>query len=245
MWSENMRLNEIVEEFNRFGAVRTILDLALRGVNLFVPVNVLKGIRIEAVNPEFLKCDKPYRGEFLSHARLTELTRDNPQYEITEEFLRQAFAKGDECYGFLDGEVLAAYGWYSNGPTEISIPGMMLHFDPHYIYMYKGFTHKNYRGQRLHAIAMTRALEAYLSKGYQGIVSYVEWNNFSSLKSCYRMGYVDFGNLYLARVFGRYFTGAGRGCGRYQFRLDYRGASSFMEQRLETATPNTQGEHGA
>jgi hypothetical protein len=32
--------------------------------------------------------------------------------------------------------------------------------------MYKGFTLKRYRGQRLHAIGMTRALEHYLSRGF-------------------------------------------------------------------------------
>ncbi|SPF45633.1 hypothetical protein SBA4_3400020 [Candidatus Sulfopaludibacter sp. SbA4] len=29
---------------------------------------------------------------------------------MSEKFVRQAFAKGDECYGFLDGAILAAYG---------------------------------------------------------------------------------------------------------------------------------------
>jgi len=86
--------------------------------------------------------------------------------------------------------------------------------------MYKGFTQVNYRGQRLHAIAMTRALEAYLAKGYQGMVSYVEWNNFGSLRSCYRIGYSDFGNIYLVRLFGKYLTCAGKGCADYGFHLE-------------------------
>jgi hypothetical protein len=97
---------------------------------------------------------------------------------------------------------------------------MFLHFDENRIYMYKGFTPEKYRGQRLHAIAMARALVAYRAKGYKGFVSYVEWNNFSSLKSCYRMGYSDFGNIYLVKLFGKYRTYAGAGCARYRFRLD-------------------------
>ena len=145
----------------------------------------------------------------------------NPDYELSGSFLDQALAKGDECYGFLDGEALAAYGWYSNKPTETEWPGLVLTFNDQYIYMYKGFTHVNYRGQRLHAIGMLRALEAYLARGHRGIVSYVEWNNFSSLRSCYRMGYADFGNVYATRVFNHYFVHSDAGCKRCEFGLEW------------------------
>jgi hypothetical protein len=234
----SMRLNEIVREFERFGAVKTLQDLALRGLNLFLPAKILKGVRIDTVHAEFLKCEPPYHGEFLSEALLTEIIRNRPEYEMSESFLRQSFAKGDECYGFLDGSVLAAYGWYSNRPTAIDAPGMVLHFDGRYIYMYKGFTHVKYRGQRLHAIAMTRALEVYQARGYKGFLAYVEWNNFGSLKSCYRMGYADFGNIYLARLFGHYLTHADRGCTPYGFRLEYAGTGGPTERRLHTARPS-------
>ncbi len=216
-----MQLKDVVDEYRRFGAIKTFQDLSLRALHRSVKARVLKGIKIETVDPEYLKCDKPYRGEFLSEAQLTEITRGKPEYEMSERFLREAFDKGDECYGFVDGEVLAAYGWYSNSPTAIDAPGMKLHFDPRYIYMYKGYTQVKYRGQRLHAIAMNRALAAYLAKGYKGLISYVEWNNFGSLKSCYRIGYQDFGNIYLARMFGKYVTHSDWGCDTYSFRLEY------------------------
>ena len=216
-----MRINEIVRGFRHFGGVKTLQDLALRGFKRLTSARILKAVRIETVRAEFLKCDKLYGGGFLSEALLMEIIRNHPEYEMSESFVRECFAKGDECFGFLDGSTLAAYGWYSSRPTAIDVPGMVLHFDNRYIYMYKGFTHANHRGQRLHAIAMTRALEAYLGRGYKGILSYVEWNNFSSLKSCYRMGYSDFGNIYMARLFGQNLTYADRGCKGYDFRLEY------------------------
>ena len=64
---------------------------------------------------------------------------------------------------------------------------------------------------------MTRALQAFLERGFEGLVSTVEWQNSDSLKSCYRLGYLDFGNVYGVRMFGRYFFRSGRGCERYQF----------------------------
>jgi L-amino acid N-acyltransferase YncA len=87
------------------------------------------------------------------------------------------------------------------------------------VYMYKGFTDDNYRGQRLHAIGMTRALRYYLATGHRGIVSYVESTNFDSLKSCFRMGYEAFGTVYLLKLFGRWFSVSSPGCRRFGFRV--------------------------
>jgi hypothetical protein len=215
-----MELTQIRRNVKQFGTVKTVEDVALRALNSGVFFKILKGLKIDTVQPEFMHCDSKYRGLFLSESMLAEYA-GNPQYEISRSFLEQALAKGDECYGFLHGDVLASYGWYSNKPTTIEPPDLVLHFHDQYIYMYKGFTHVNYRGQRLHAVGMTRALDAYLARGYKGIVSYVEWNNFGSLKSCYRMGYQDFGNIYAARLFNRYVLRSGEGCQRYGFGLEW------------------------
>jgi hypothetical protein len=218
--SHRARLDELIQEVSRFGVAKTIQDLAWRGLNRLISVRILKGIRIESVRSQFLEFGKPYKGEFLGEDFLKGALHNHPEYEMSERFVRQAFANGDKCYGFLDGAVLVAYGWFSNRPTAIDAPRMLLHFDNRYIYMYKAFTHVKYRGQRLQATLTTRVLEAYLANGYKGFLAYVDWNNFSSLKSCYRLGYTDFGNVYLARVFGRYFTRADGGCAKYAFRLD-------------------------
>jgi hypothetical protein len=214
-----MDLSEFKRNIKQFGASKALEDVALRALNLGVFFKVLKGVKVDTVHPEFLKCDEKYRGMFLSESMLNEFA-ERPEYELSKKFLRQALGKGDQCYGFLNGDALAAYGWYSNKPTEIDPPELVLHFNDQFIYMYKGFTHVNYRGQRLHAIGMTRALEAYLARGFKGIVSYVEWNNFASLKSCYRMGYMHFGNIYATRLFNHYFLHSDAGCQRYGFRVE-------------------------
>jgi L-amino acid N-acyltransferase YncA len=85
--------------------------------------------------------------------------------------------------------------------------------------MYKGFTGERYRGKRLHAIGMTRALDEYLKRGYRGLVSYVESTNFDSLKSCDRMGYRVFGSIYVVSLFGRHFSFASSGCKPFGFKL--------------------------
>jgi hypothetical protein len=218
-----MKLDTVKSSIKNFGLSKALADVGLRAANRVVLLKVLKGIRIEAVDPAFLECDGKYRGQFLDEAALRKFAAD-PKNELTSAFLDEALAKRDECYGFLTGQALAAYGWYSSKPTELdlpNLPGLELHFSDQYIYMYKGFTAAAHRGQRLHAIGMTRALQAYLARGYRGIVSVVEWNNFGSLKSCYRMGYRDFGNVVI--------TGLGKHCVLHHDA----GCREFRLQRME------------
>lgn len=197
------------------GLSDTVLDLVYRGVNHLTSLMVLKCIKIDVPDPGFLSNNNGYACQFLDPKRLMELSK-NREYRLEEEFLGEAISKGDDCFAILDGDRLASYGWYSNKPTKIS-PELELRFDERYIYMYNGFTHPNYRGQRLHAIGMTMALNHYLNKGYKGIVSWVEANNFNSLRSCYRMGYRDFGEIYIVNLFHRRLILSGKGCRDYGF----------------------------
>jgi len=214
-----MNLDSIRRSVQHFGVAGTLYDLAYRGINVVLLFKVLKGVVIERVDPAYLACDARFRCSFLEPERLRALGRD-PANGMSPAFLDEALAKGDECYAIMEGDAIASYGWYARTPTAIDPPDLRLHFNAGYVYMYKGFTPPKYRGQRLHAIGMTRALESYLSRGCKGLVSYVEANNFGSLKSVYRMGYVDIGRITLARFAGRYLTRAGRGCRAYGFRVE-------------------------
>ncbi len=216
-----MDCERLKQSFKSYGINKTIQGFGMSLINRIICVKILKGIKIEKANPDFLKCNERYRCLFLGHAELQEFSKD-PEYDLLPQFLDEAFEKGDECHAILDGPRLAAYGWYSSQPTAYS-PGLQLHFDSRYIYMYKGFTHCNYRGQRLHAVGMTRALVAYLERGFKGIVSIVEWNNFASLNSCYRMGYEDFGNLYVLGFLGRFLLHSSSECKQYALGLDREG----------------------
>ncbi|WP_160287165.1 GNAT family N-acetyltransferase [Pseudomonas knackmussii] len=200
------------------GLAHTLHKALLKVVNAVLPFKILRGITLQKVDPRFLELPPHYRGLFLSEAMLRHYATD-PRNEISTDFLDHALAKNDQCYGIFEGERLAAYGWYSRKPTGIDSTPLNLHFDPAYVYMYKGFTHYDYRGQRLHAIGMNRALQHFLEEGAKGLVSYVESGNFDSLKSCYRLGYVDAGSIYLFRLFGRFRSFASSGCGPYGLRL--------------------------
>ena len=217
--TEQGRFQRALLEARRHGLPNTLYDLAVRAVNTVVVFKILKGVWIERPDPAFLNCPERYTPMFLPETMLRDFARD-PASGLSGSFVEEAVSKGDECFGFLEGGTLAAYGWYTSRPTRIDPPDLRLHFGGEYVYMYKGFTHPRSRGQRLHAIGMTMALREYLSRGRRGLVSYVESNNFDSLKSCYRMGYAEFGSVYVMRLSGRYLTHSSRGCRRFGFRVE-------------------------
>ena len=142
-----MNLRTFKANVRDFGASKAISDVVLRGMNRIVVLRILKAIKIERINANFLHPDSAYRGLFLSERMLRHFAAD-PDSELSNPFLDRAFSKGDECYGFLCGSALAAYGWYSKQPTDLDVPGLQLQFDEKYVYMYKGFTAADHRGNR-------------------------------------------------------------------------------------------------
>ena len=171
------------------------------------------------VNPAFIERPPQYVARFLSPAEIRSFGKD-PECDMTGDFVAEALMKGDECFGILDGPNLAAYSWYSTKPTRIRPPELFLRIDGRYIYMYKGFTRDQYRGQRLHAIGKTLALQAFMDLGFRGMISYVEFDNADSLKSTRRMGARLFGSIFIFGMFGHYIVFATRGCRKFGVRIE-------------------------
>ncbi len=211
-------LKDARRRLERHGLANTLHFAWVRAINHVVPFKILRGVHVATADRGFLECPPAYTPSFLAADALQSFA-DQPRSEMPRAFVDEALRHGDECYAICDGERLAGYGWYATRPIPIDPSDLTLQFADGYVYMYKGFTDRDYRGQRLHAIGMSRALQHYLDNGYRGIVSYVESTNFDSLKSCFRMGYHVFGSLYVLRLFGRSFTFASPGCDAFEFRL--------------------------
>lgn len=213
------KLDTLRLKVRRHGAGATAYEAAVKALGSVADFKILRGVFVARPDAAFLACPAPYEARILSEAELRRFAAD-PSNELSDAFLNEALVRGDQCYAILHGERLAAYGWYAFGPTPIGLPGLLLHYRTGYVYMYKGFTHTDHRGKRLHAIGMTRALQHYLAKGHEGIISYVESINFDSLKSCFRMGYFVFGTVYVVKALGRYFSFSTPGCRDYAFRVE-------------------------
>jgi hypothetical protein len=193
-----------------FGWPAALQAAAQGAVNRIALCRVLKCVRVSEADPRYLAIDPRFHHGFLDEATLRRFSGD-PRRDLSSRFLDEALAKGDRCYGILDGDRLASFGWYSAVPTRIC-DDLRFCFDRRYIYMYKGFTDPDYRGQRLHALGMTSALRQFLGHGAEGLVSYVDATNFDSLRSCYRMGYTNVGQIYCLRARDHYWIHADAGC---------------------------------
>lgn len=197
--------------------------LQSRALNAVVDFKILRGMTavIDDVPAEMLSAPG-YQARFADRDELLAATEDpDVVCEMTPEFVERALAKGDECFGLFDGERLASFGWYSTQPTRIG-NGLTLNFDSSWVYMYKGFTLPDYRGQRLHGIGMSLALKACTERGKHGLISYVRSTNFRSLRSIERMGYRIFGDVYVIRHQDRTWTWASPGCHPYDFHVQSR-----------------------
>ena len=217
-----MNLDHTKKIIQTHGFSAGVHDLCYRGVNRVTELTLLVGMRItmSTLDRAFIDGDAAGWG-FIERDALLDQVRKHGEttLDMDEATIASATARGDRCYGVIVDGMLVSYGWYSTQPTE-AFEGLTLHFSSDYAYMYKGFTVPAFRGKRLHGIGMARALAAYAAEGKTGLVSFVQSNNFASLKSCYRMGYVDFGRLLAAKVNGRFLTHATKGCKPYGFRLE-------------------------
>jgi len=218
---------EIVHTHGVYAAVH---DLVYRAARRLTDLRILEGMRLTlgTVDRSFLDADASGWG-FLDRETLLACVGARA-LDMNEAFVEQATGRGDRCYGVMIGDELASYGWYSTRPTPVT-DDLILHFDPSYAYMYKGYTRSEHRGKRLHGIGMARALAALTAEGRKGLVSFVESNNFASLRSCHRLGYQEFGRLFATRAQGRYRTYATPGCEIYDFRVE---PVSTVSANLET-----------
>ena len=121
---------------------------------------------------------------------------EDPTYYI-DASLADGVRSGHElCFAALAGDRLAAFGCYTLGfvgPEQAA--GAAMSFPSDVAYMSYGLTHPDFRGARLHGLVMGLALQQLSKQGITKLVSIVAWTNWASLKSCWRLGYIDVGNM--------------------------------------------------
>lgn len=183
-------------------------------------------LTLSSIDPTYLKPINGYKYRFLTETELREYAKD-PSNQLDIEFIEGALAKGHRCFGIIDQKALAAYGWYSKIDTHARYD-LELCFNKQWVYMYRGYTSPTYRGQRLHAIGMGKALEEFSKKRVLGLISLVETNNFRSLRSVYRLGYCNFGKIRAIKILGKWRIKADKACQQYGFTLKPTGVDKYL-----------------
>jgi hypothetical protein len=219
-----MNLDYYRQSVAHHGLGPTLYHAAYRAANHVTDVAVWNALVIDETHLDrsFLPSEGRAPGRMVEAVAMRPYVED-PANVLTDRFVDEAVQRGDRCYVICDdSDDVMSYGWYSTRPTRLSeIDGEpVLHFDPKYAYMYYGYTRPEHRGRRLHAFGMAAALLECTKTGLRGLISYVAASNFSSLKSCYRMGYQTFGHVVMLKVVDHHVWHATPGCKKYGFRVE-------------------------
>lgn len=205
-----------------FGVVACMFDIIYNCLNKLTYFKVLRGmtLTLDSIDAQFLDSDPGRKGEVISGSTVSLLTA--PDIGMNQNFIDGAEERGDWSYVFREHDNVINYGWYSKCTVPIDAH-FAIQYSDEYTYMYKGFTVREYRGEKLHAYGMARALNIVAKSGDNGLISYVEADNFASLRSCERLGYEIFGSCWLFRIFGRFFALKTPGCRRFEFGVEIAG----------------------
>lgn len=217
MWIDNLRDN-----VKHLGYAKAGARAGYKLVNRAVHLDVLRfmDLTMEGLDPRFVAPVLPggYEGRFLSRGEASALPEQFGAV-LTRAFVDTALAKGDAGFAIFDGATCAAFGWYSRRPTIIR-DDLEMRFDPSWVYMYHGYTRPEYRGDRLHALGIARALASYVEDpAVEGIISITERTNYRTYASALRLGFTFRGTICRVGVGRLSFIAQSRSCDAYGVRV--------------------------
>lgn len=148
-----------------------------------------------------------------------EVAASDPELDLRADFVHDALAHGDACFGVLDGHRVVSYCWFSNRPTEV-LPGFTTRFPAADYYSYKAFTRPSHRGRGLLRDCQVAAAKAFKREGPLRMLTLIERRNVSSLKAFGQAGFRPLGRIVLGRTRWRNYVIHSAGCREHELRLD-------------------------
>ncbi len=146
--------------------------------------------------PASIESDPEFQFRFLTAKEVSGFAAD-PKNDLDASFAVRATRGLDLCFAAIaSGGQLASYSWYASGSIEPEHHlGVAMSLPTDVAYMYKAFTHPDYRGRRLYAATVALALKNLAHRGVTKLVTTIEWTNFASLRGCRRLGFQELGRL--------------------------------------------------
>ena len=169
-----------------------------------------------------------------------------PDYGLSPADAVRLEKTNHQCLAAFVDKQLAGYAWYAfegiqakynRGGDENS--GVALTFPRHMTFMYKGFTHKKFRGRGLYGLLQQNALSLFSSLGITTLLSTADWTNEAALASCTRLGFQPVGRIWVAGLLGETFRKIPAGAKT----IEVRGGASVSELRVTSQNPRDS--HGA
>ena len=212
-------LLNIVAIYRRFGFIKALVYIFFALINKITVFKIFECTYLSKknINPELWNIDPKFSHGFMEKIKLKSMNLSK-SYELSKEFIDDAYRNGDRCYAITEGDNLASYGWVTTKTNRVT-EELRIEFDQTWGYGYKAFTHSKYRGHKLHGIVMTCRCKCMQEEGYHGLLSLIEINNFNSLRSAYRAGHIRFGKIIAIKLISTYFIIHSNGCKKFGFKL--------------------------
>jgi len=129
----------------------------------------------------------------------------DPTNELDESFAQRIEEGQHFCFAALSarksgGQRLAAYAWfvlhqvdaeYNEGRHKNT--GVCFSYPDHAVFMYKGWTHPDFRGRGLYGIVNGLAIRGLSDRGITHCLSTMDWTNTAARRSCSRLGFIELG----------------------------------------------------
>jgi hypothetical protein len=202
----------IKAQIKRYGCLKTTCDIFIRLLEKTIGGYVFCCLALPAdiINSRVISVDSfRYTVGFLELDQLLRLIKPE-EMTMTYSFAELAYAKGDRCFGIIDGENLVHYNWCATSPTNV-VGNLQVQFPENMVYAYNLFTDPRYRGRNLQPFATTLALKNYVSLGYVGSITIVSINNFSSLAAVRKTGFSIIGHFFVISS-GKSYCYHSKGC---------------------------------
>lgn len=129
----------------------------------------------------------------LSEAELLAWSTD-PELDLSERMIRNAFRSGGVCVGAVAGGELAGYVWFAYDSAP-HVKGVWVQVPGEAIYRYKSFVRPAYRGRRIAPSLYRFADSVVYRPGREYVINCIATHNFSSIAASKTSGGQAFGYL--------------------------------------------------
>lgn len=183
----------------RYGVLRMLHELIYKLAQRVMTLDITHLMRLD-LEHVCLRTDEPPDIEFrfLTSDEVARFAK--PENDITPDLTDRVELGRDFCFAALANGRLAAYAWYALGSIEAEqnrgdtvSTGVAMSFPDNMAFMYKGFTHPDFRGKGLYGYVNAKALEELQARGVSTVISTADWTNWSALNACWRIGYQNLG----------------------------------------------------
>jgi hypothetical protein len=213
LFSASMRrtiLGRLIQSARRDGLFRTVGRAAFRPAHLLMDLQVMRVLRFEAGVADSDDCCGMDSDQAAQDREFRQLTAEevrrwsaDPTLDLDAALARRIEADEDVCFGVFVGDRLAGYAWFALRPIDPRHSGnAALRIPADAAYMYKAYTHPDFRGHRLHGALIPRGLAGLASRGIRQLVMLVDWDNRPAIGSCLRIGCTHEGWLVSCRPAG-------------------------------------------